>query len=187
MLNARGHIAGCSLACTLVAVWVLSISSHPASAAGGGTGRAATVAAPKDSERVPQRTGIHQSRQNRVLTQEHIRAAIHRFVQRQLPGPHRIEVDVLYPRDAVTMPAGASRPTVKAIGPRDRLGRLSFALVFRVGGRETERLKVLADVIAYVPAVTPVRLIRPHETITLRPRVSPRRSALPAERRRPAG
>lgn len=112
-------------------------------------------ASPKAPAVQEQRYGL-QSMQEAVL----------RFMQRQLDGgAASIHVDILHPRDAVVLPPGAVDASLTAVGSPARLGRRAFRLQLTVDGRVVETTKILADVTVTAYLVTPVRLIRPQETI----------------------
>ncbi|MEW6542379.1 MAG: flagellar basal body P-ring formation chaperone FlgA [Nitrospirota bacterium] len=106
----------------------------------------------------------------RAVTQsvnvEQVRAVLLQYLERQLGSKaDEVEVQVLSPLEPFSVPAGSLDLHVIPRGQDRALGKKLFEVGVAVDRKEVETVRVTAEVTARADVVTPVRPIRPDETI----------------------
>ncbi len=92
--------------------------------------------------------------------------AIYSALTRQYGRPnHSVKVHILFPKEAIDVPAGKLNLAVEKLSGRARTGRRAFRVKLFVNGKFFKTLNVVGEVKAQATVSTPVRWIKPKEVI----------------------
>lgn len=101
-----------------------------------------------------------------AVTVDQLRLLLREFLERRYRDKvAEVEVAVLSPDEAVTVPAGRLDTRVRPRGIQEALGRRLFEVAFLLEGKEVRTVRVLAEVTMQADVLTVTRSIRPEETL----------------------
>jgi len=101
-----------------------------------------------------------------AVTVDQLRLTLREFLERRYRDKAaEVEVVVLSPDEAVTVPAGRLDMRVRPRGVQEALGRRMFEVAFLLEGKEVRTVRVLAEVTMQADVLTVTRSVRPEETL----------------------